>query len=260
MRRVIIVVVALVALAGAAFLLVSIFRSEPPREAAAPVAAPAAVPRAPEVTRTPERAPEAGPRARRTPAETAPVAEAPPASGPVAEAAPDAATLRIVSDVAGAQVFIDRQFVGAAPATAENVKPGTHQLNVSAEGFESIVQTIDVAPGPRDISVKFKEVRLSAGIDVVHKHRIGSCKGRLVATAQGLRYNTDDKDDRFTATLADLETFLVDYEDKNLKIKLRKGKQYNFTDPDGNADRLFVFQRDVDKARQRLAKGDSAAP
>ena len=159
-----------------------------------------------------------------------------------------------------AQVFIDRQFVGTAPVTAENVKPGTHQLNVSAEGFEGIVRTIDVEPGPREVAIRFKEVRLNATIAVVHKHRVGSCKGELVATAQGLRYNTDDKDDRFTATLADLETFLVDYEDKNLKIKLRKGKQYNFTDPDGNADRLFVFQRDVDKARQRLAKGDSAAP
>ncbi len=88
----------------------------------------------------------------------------------------------------------------------------------------------------------------------------GRAQGQLVATPQGLRYDTDDKDDRFTAALGDLESFAVDYPDKNLKIKIRKGKQYNFTDPDGNADRLFVFQRDVDKARQRLAKGDSAAP
>jgi hypothetical protein len=80
-----------------------------------------------------------------------------------------------------------------------------------------------------------------------------------VATPQGIRYETDDKDDRFTAPLADLEQFVVDYLDKNLKITLRKGKQYNFTDPDGNADRLFVFQRDVEKARQRLVKGDTAA-
>ena len=58
---------------------------------------------------------------------------------------------------------------------------------------------------------------------------------------------------------ADVETFQVDYTDKNLRVKLRKGKQYNFTDPEGNADRLFVFHRDVDKARQRLAKGDAAA-
>jgi hypothetical protein len=27
----------------------------------------------------------------------------------------------------------------------------------------------------------------------------------------------------------------------------------------GNADNLFVFQRDVDKARQRLVKGDQPA-
>ena len=59
--------------------------------------------------------------------------------------------------------------------------------------------------------------------------------------------------------LANLETFAVDYLDKNLKVKIKSGKQYNFADPDGNADRLFVFQRDVDKARQRLLKGEQAA-
>jgi hypothetical protein len=46
----------------------------------------------------------------------------------------------------------------------------------------------------------------------------------------------------------------VNYQDKNLRIKLRTGKQFNFTDPDGNADRLFVFHRDVEKARQRLGQ------
>ncbi len=159
-----------------------------------------------------------------------------------------------------AQVFIDRQFIGTAPVTAANVKPGTHTLNVSAEGFEGIVRSIDVEPGPREVAVRFREVRLNSTLAVVHKHRMGSCKGQLVATPQGLRYDTDDKDDRFTASLADLEQFVVDYQDKNLKIKVRKGKQYNFTDPDGNADRLFVFQRDVDKARQRLVKGEAPAP
>ena len=196
------------------------------------------------------------PRAPRR-AAGAPAAEAPAA--PV-ESAPELGTLRIEADVPNAQVFLDRQFIGTAPVTAEGVKPGTHQLNVSAEGFEGIARTIDVEPGPRDLAIRFREVRLNLTLAVVHKHRMGSCKGQLVATPQGLRYDTDDKDDRFTAALGDLESFAVDYPDKNLKIKIRKGKQYNFTDPDGNADRLFVFQRDVDKARQRLAKGDSAAP
>ena len=156
----------------------------------------------------------------------------------------------------GAQVFIDRQFIGTAPVTAANLKPGSHQLNVSAEGFDGIARSIDVEPGPRDVMIRFKEVRLDARLAVVHKHRMGSCRGELVATPQGLQYNTDDKDDRFTVALSDLEIFQVDYQEKNLKVKLRKGKQFNFTDPDGNADRLFVFHRDVDKARQRLAGGD----
>jgi hypothetical protein len=39
---------------------------------------------------------------------------------------------------------------------------------------------------------------------------------------------------------------------KNLRIQLRKGKRYDFTDPEGNADRLFVFHRDVERARERI--------
>ena len=162
--------------------------------------------------------------------------------------------MRIDADVPRAQVFIDRQFVGTTPLTAESVKPGTHQINVTAEGFDGIAQTIDVEPGPRDLTFRFREVRLDAALAVVHKHRVGLCRGRLVATVDGIRYETADKEDGFTAPFSDLESFQVDYQDKNLRVKLRKGRQFNFTDPDGNADRLFVFHRDVEKARQKLSQ------
>jgi hypothetical protein len=256
-RRILALVIAGLALVAGAGLYVLIG----PRPASRPAPAPGAsaarepsptAPSAPLPTTRPETAPRP---ARRTPG-SAPAAPAAPA---VAEAAPELGTLRIEADVPNAQVFLDRQFIGTAPVTAERVKPGTHQLNVSAEGFDGIARTIDVEPGPRDVAVRFREVRLDATLAVVHKHRIGSCMGQLVATTQGLRYDTEDKGDQFTAPLADLETFVVDYQDKNLKIKLRKGRQYNFTDPDGNADRLFVFQRDVEKARQQLVKGASPA-
>jgi hypothetical protein len=255
-RRVVFALVACAVVIGAAVVLVSLFRAEPRRPAAleTTTAATPSEPAAP--TGEAERAPvPRTPRPARPSAAPAPATIAPEAAP---EAAPEGGTLRIVSDVPGAQVFIDRQFIGAAPATAENVKPGSHQLNVSAEGFESVVQSIDVEPGPREISIRFREVRLNSGIDVVHKHRIGSCKGRLVATAQGLRYEASDKNDAFTASLLDLETFQVDYLEKNLRVRV-KGKQYNFTDPDGNADRLFVFHRDVEKARDRLKQGDAPA-
>ena len=218
---------------------------EPEKPAAAPAST---APRPTSPSASPDR-PAAAPR----PAARAPKPESSAPEPPVAEAPLESGTLRIDADVPKAQVFIDRQFVGTTPLTAENVKPGTHQVNVTAEGFDGIAQTIDVEPGPRDLAFRFREVRLDATLAVVHKHRVGSCQGRLVATADGIRYETADKDDAFTASLNDLEAFQVDYQDKNLRIKLRKGKQFNFTDPDGNADRLFVFHRDVEKARQRLA-------
>src|SRR4029434_90487 len=227
----------------------------------APVQTPAATTPAPVVTPPPPppvAAPPATEQPRPTRRAAAPAVTTAP---PPAEAPPpaDLVTLRIDSDVAGAQVFIDRQFIGAAPVTTRDVKPGTHQINVSATGYDQYAQSIDLTPGSRDVMVRFKEVRLDAKADVVHKHGIGSCRGTLVATAQGLRYDTTNKGDAFMVPLTSLEMFQVDYLEKNLKVKIKGGKQYNFTDPNGNADSLFVFQRDVDKARQRLLKGDQPA-
>lgn len=152
-------------------------------------------------------------------------------------------------------VFIDRNYLGTAPVTATGLTPGTHHLNMSATGYDGISQDITVEAGAHDVSIKFKEIRLDAKVAVVHKHAFGSCAGTLVATPQGLRYETSNSDDAFRAALTDLETFEVDYLNKNLRVKIRRGKTFNFTDPDGNADRLFAFHRDVDKARQRLLAG-----
>jgi hypothetical protein len=180
-----------------------------------------------------------------------------PAATPPATAPRETATLRVVSDVSGAQVFLNRQFVGPAPATAADLAPGSYQLNVSAAGYDNHVETIELAPGEREVRITFREVRLNASLAVVHKHRFGSCTGTLVATTAGVRYQTTHQQDAFEAALTELETFQVDYLNKNLRIQPRKGKRYDFTDPDGNADRLFVFHRDVERARDRLKKGDT---
>jgi hypothetical protein len=228
----------------------------------APARTPVATAPAPVVTPRPAPAPAPAPleepRPTRRAAPPARAAALPPTEPPPAPP-PDLVTLHIDSDVPGAQVFVDRQFVGAAPVTTTDVKPGTHQINVSAPGYDQYAQSIDVEPGPRDLMVRFKEVKLEAHVDVVHRHGIGSCRGTLVATAQGLRYDTTNKGDAFAVPLASLEVFDVNYLEKNLRVKIKGGKQYNFTDPMGNADTLFVFQRDVDKARQRLLKGDQPA-
>lgn len=166
-------------------------------------------------------------------------------------AAPVTATLRIESDVPGADVFIDRKFVGQTPLTVPDVAPGAHQLNVTVAGHDGHSETIEVAAGPRDVRVDFLAVRLAASVKVVHKHGIGSCEGMLSASPEGLRYETSNAGDAFTSPLSGVSTFSVDYLKKNLTVRV-KNKTYNFTDPEGNADRLFVFHRDVEKARTRL--------
>jgi hypothetical protein len=238
---------------GGAMLTYNMTRPGPEAEPPA-VTATAPPPRPP--SREAPRAVAPPPRAAAAP--RAPAARVEPEPAPAVEAPLSVGVLHIDSDVPGAQVFIDREFLGAAPVTAASVKPGTHRINVSAEGYDGVAETIEVSPGPRDVMIKLREVRLDTKLDVVHKHRLGSCTGRLIATPQGMRYETADKDDRFAAPLLDLETFDVDYLEKNLRVKPRKGKLFNFTDPEGNADRLVVFHRDVEKARERLKKGDPA--
>ena len=58
-----------------------------------------------------------------------------------------------------------------------------------------------------------------------------------------------------TAALTDLETFEIDGATKYLKLKIRKGKSYEFRAGAGDATALFTFQRDVEKARQKLLAG-----
>ena len=246
LRPLLLVLLVLLALSAAAVGLWWALKPAPPKEAAAaktlaPVAVPAPAPSAP-------AAPEApvAPKPRPAKKVAAPAA-------PAAPPAPTTGELHIDSDVAGAMVFLDRKFIGNTPATASDVPPGTHHLNLTAEGFDGYSDDIDVAAGPADVMVRFKEIRLNEKVNVVHKHAFGSCEGRLVADPQGIRYETTNKSDAFSMKYAEIETFEVDYLKKNLVIKKRGGKQYNFTTKAENADPLFVFHRNVDKVRKQVA-------
>jgi hypothetical protein len=174
---------------------------------------------------------------------------------PTPEAAATLGTLIIESDVPETSVFIDRVYLGNAPITARNLTPGSHHLNMSVTGYEGVSEAIDVQPGTRTISMKFKDIKLDEKVDVTHKHAMGSCSGTLRASPQRLSYETTNAGDAFAIALTNLEVFEVDYVEKNLKVKIKGGKTYNFTDPAGNADRLYLFHQTVEKVRQRLLAG-----
>jgi hypothetical protein len=159
-------------------------------------------------------------------------------------------SLSVEADVPGAQVFLDREFKGEAPLVIRDLEPGPHRLNVSAEGYEGYSEDIRIAAGANEVRVRFKEVRLDESLAVKHKHGMGSCRGRLVASTEGLRYETDHAKDSFIFPFSRLEPLEVDYLKKNLRVKVRGGRTYNFTAE--SADDLLTFQQAVEAARQRL--------
>jgi len=202
----------------------------------------------------PPAVPPAGNRSR--PAAPAPAATPAPASAPPkTETAPATGTLVLESDTPDTTVFIDRKFIGAAPQTLREVAPGEHQLIFSPTGQDSIRMTVEVEPGTKTIVARFKEVQLDETVEVVHKHAFGSCHGTLKATPLGLTYDTKNTEDVFSVPLTNPDIFAVNYVEKNLKVKVKGGKTYTFTQPDGTADKLYAFHQAVDKARQRLLSG-----
>lgn len=251
-RGLVAAVLAAVAALAIAFYL---YRPRPEPVAEAP-AAPAPARVAPKKVAPPTPVPTTP--AEETPRKAAPrKAEPAPAAtvSPAAAAPPTTASLTLETDVPGASVFIDRQFVGNTPLSLDKLEPGTKRIQVTATGFDSVQKTIELNPGPNTVSIRVKEVALNAKTSVVHKHAMGSCDGTLTATLDGLRYDTSNKGDAFNLPYAQVETFMVDYLQKNLRVKQKGGKTWNFTDKNDNADALFVFHRDVEAARKKLAEG-----
>ena len=82
---------------------------------------------------------------------------------------------------------------------------------------------------------------------------MGSCEGRLAATLAGLRYETDRGSDAFALPLDGIESIQVDYLKKNLRVKARGGRTWNFTTKAPSADPLLVFEREVTTALGKIA-------
>jgi len=245
MNRQLLVVLMLGAVALGAAWFVGVFETTPVSEVVeAPAESTAPAPTAP----TPDPSP-----APATPRPVEPRATAAaPLPVPVAPPAPTTATLRIDSDVAGAQVFVDNKFVGTAPATVTGVAPGQRKVDVQAPGFESVGEFVNVSPGERDIVISLRTIRLDQKVAVKHNHRAGSCEGTLIATPEGIRYQTTNANDGFSVALTGIDVFEVDFLKNNLRIRIRGGRTYDFSDSSGRADGIYLFHQEVDKVRQRI--------
>jgi hypothetical protein len=209
------------------------------------------------VARRPEKEP--GPRSAgaRPSSSPRPAPSSAPAAAPSARPRPEAealgvaaTSLRVDSDVSGASVFLDRRFLGTTPLATSDVEPGSHRLNVSAEGYEGYAEPLELRAGPNEVVVRFKEVRLEEQVAVAHKHAVGACQGVLHAGTAGLRFDATKASDSFDAAFSTLEPLQVDYLARTLRVKQKGGKTWNFTAD--SADALLVFQKRVEAARARL--------
>jgi hypothetical protein len=156
--------------------------------------------------------------------------------------------LRVTTDVDGASVFLDRRFIGHTPLETD-IDAGSYTLQVSIEALPPHSEVVELIAGrtlERRIRLK-EQPPLEVSIEVEHQHGLGKCRGTLLATDAGLEYRSDHKD-AFATPLANLERFEFDYLEKNLNVKVRGGRRYNFR---GEPDALLVFHREVEA---RLSK------
>jgi hypothetical protein len=60
------------------------------------------------------------------------------------------AGLRVTSTPAGADVVLDGKSVGTTPASADKLKPGPHQLEVSMSTYTTVKRSVELASGATD--------------------------------------------------------------------------------------------------------------
>ncbi|MDE2972394.1 MAG: PEGA domain-containing protein [Acidobacteriota bacterium] len=161
-------------------------------------------------------------------------------------------SITVESDVAGANVFLNRNFKGNTPVTIADLQPGEYNLTVAVEGRDVVSRKVEVGRRAVPVRVEFGDLvaALEVRVAVVHKHRFGSCEGTLVATPEGFDYQTDHKD-AFRLSFGETERFEIDYLQNNLRLKVRGGRTYNFESPSEDVDALFVFHRDVTAFREQ---------
>lgn len=84
-------------------------------------------------------------------------------------------TLRVLVNVQGAEVFLDGESIGTAPASAPAVPPGDHIVEARAEGHQPTQQTVSIESGQqRVISIEMSEVVRELGRIVVNANVEGA--------------------------------------------------------------------------------------
>lgn len=122
------------------------------------------------------------------------------------------ATLRVKTDAAGVEVWLDGEAMGRTPLTLRDVTAGKHHLVLLLDGYEDHQQEVEVSPGKANsifVVMKVRNIKLPdlpVSFKVIHGHNIRSCVGTLTVSAEALDYKAENDDDEFHIPLATIKS------------------------------------------------------
>jgi hypothetical protein len=154
--------------------------------------------------------------------------------------------------VTGVVVVSVWQNYPAAPdsaSTAPAAAPGPGAAPGSPTG-EAAPDASQSEPAPTPAPPAPAASRLDTRVSVVHKHRFGDCEGTLRAAAGALTYSTSHKEDGFQLPFDEIDTFDLAPDKKNLRIRRRGGRTWNFTTRGEAGLALAAFHKEA-SARRR---------
>lgn len=122
------------------------------------------------------------------------------------------AGLRVKTDAADVEVWLDGEPVGRTPLTLRELPTGRHRLTLLKDGYEDYLEDVEVAPGktnsvfvvmkPRgvklpDLPVEFKIA--NAGLSSKYE-------GTLTVSAEALDYKSDNGEHQFHVQVAQIKS------------------------------------------------------
>ena len=96
-------------------------------------------------------------------------------------------SITVESDVAGANVFLNRNFKGNTPVTIADLQPGEYNLTVSVEGHDVVSRKVEVGRRPVPVRVEFGDLVATLDVRVASftSTASGRARGRLSPRRRG---------------------------------------------------------------------------
>jgi len=122
------------------------------------------------------------------------------------------ATLRVKTDTADVEVWLDGESVGRTPLTLRNLTTGKRRISLLKDGYEDHLQDVEVSPGKTNsvfVVMKPRSVKLPdlpVEFKVVDAGRRSKYVGTLKVSAEALDYQAESGAKQFHIPVATIES------------------------------------------------------